>query len=87
MPRAPKATNSNNSCLGVDGQISAFEGAGKVICKIECEERGVALWKGKPLKTGTSRRGCFKANAVIECEGEIPGRCISAGENRSVTLR
>src|SRR6266850_2475575 len=82
MPRAPKSTNSDSPCFGIDGQISAFEGLGKIICEIEGEEWCVALWKSKPLKAGTSRRGCFHANAVVECKRDVPRRCIFVGEIR-----
>ena len=82
MPRAPKATNCDSPGIGIDGHISAFEGIGKVVCEIEGEERCVAFREGKPLKTGTSRRGCFHANAVIKRKREIPGRCIFVGEIR-----
>ena len=82
MPWAPKATNRDSTCIGIDGDISAFERVGKVVRKIEGEERCVVLWEGKPLKTGTSCRGCLHANAVIECERKIPRRCVSVYEIR-----
>jgi hypothetical protein len=44
MPWAPKATNRDSTCIGIDGYISAFERVGKVVGKIEGEERCVVLW-------------------------------------------
>lgn len=76
MPWAPKATDRDSPFVGIDGHISAFERIGKVVGKIEGEERRVVLWEGKPFKTGTSRRGCLHANTIIEREGEIPRRCV-----------
>ena len=76
MPRAPEAADCDSPCLGIYGQISPLERSRQVIRKVEREKGRVALRKGEPLKTRTSRRGCFHLNAIIEGKRKIPRRCI-----------
>ena len=79
MPRAPEAADCDSPCLGVYVQISPLERCRQVICKVEREKGCFALRKGEPLKTRTSRRGCFHLDVIVEGEREIPGRCIFVG--------
>lgn len=73
MPGAPEAADCDSPCLGIYCHISPLERLRQVICKIKREKGRSALRKGEPLKTRTSRRGCFHPDAIVEGEREIPG--------------